>query len=943
MSTLTELEDFFYTKDQTFSRDELNSLIAGVSGGDLGPATIATVPAAAASGQSYSFTDPGTYLFKDASNTAITVPAPPTGKAIINGRFYYNGAYYKAVYSLITIPAAQNKIQPWTASAYNALDQVNYNGLDYFANAGTVAGDVPGVSTKWTLRLNYALPTDIYTSLPVSNTVSATDAGNGVGTALAAINDVPISETGILQTIAGNFTGAGICNFVIVTNKTLIGGVSYAFTTKPGFSVNIPAAGLQTIDVSAQGIQLTKGDYIGVQNSSTSQPKYGADTNKGYGWYRRDEALAGTQTYGYVANAGYAFSITIKAFTFRKVSDSYSSTQADALLSAKAAYPDVFTDWPSNTIGSNTTSNAAVMLVNDVPSAYTGVISKMVIKSVDAGVATFQVLERLTRTNNNQTAGGKDTFNVISNFNVTLSAGTNNYTLATPVTIKKGQYVAWASNTGAPRASFSGVGVGNLGWWQGGVGPQTGSALLTYQPAQVGFSYTVKGNNFALAADISTPTVAVTRITATRNANDFNSIRDIIKNISDAGPYNQYEIFVPNGMWFEFDLQGKAYVTVIGESRDGAILYCDSTQTAAKYVVPADYSYPAEVGKQINAVADIYLHVVFGKNNQSYKNITLWQTRGKYAVHLDNNGYTTADFYNCRIKENQCADPVGIGTWGGQAITFNKCIFEREFADVTIRAGIFCHNSTGQTKGASVKVIDGLFLKCSYLLIDELGSNQVDTFDLINCQTNAMGEVQWMVDYNSSTKNTFWINPATGNAEPDPKAVPYCWNLNCSGTKVDLVTIRDSSAFNAGYNTGQSRPLALDRMVTDYYGYCVLIVSNPVLKGDILCLSASTSNENTIPQAQKFFSFTANGPLLGVALQDNTGVTGELIKYAPIGKYAETFVNGAIGAGTAAKKLDWDPANFYLVSSPTIDSRQAVGLAYRTKAAGYSTVIAKLL
>ena len=45
------------------------------------------------------------------------------------------------------------KITPWTAGAYLSGDQVNYLGKDWVSNAATVAGDVPGTSSKWVERL----------------------------------------------------------------------------------------------------------------------------------------------------------------------------------------------------------------------------------------------------------------------------------------------------------------------------------------------------------------------------------------------------------------------------------------------------------------------------------------------------------------------------------------------------------------------------------------------------------------------------------------------------------------------------------------------------------------------------------------------------------------------------------------------------------------------
>lgn len=48
----------------------------------------------------------------------------------------------------------------------------------------------------------------------------------------------------------------------------------------------------------------------------------------------------------------------------------------------------------------------------------------------------------------------------------------------------------------------------------------------------------------------------------------------------------------------EFDLQGKKYVKLIGQSRDKTILYCDGNSTNPLHVAPTDFSYPSEAGKK---------------------------------------------------------------------------------------------------------------------------------------------------------------------------------------------------------------------------------------------------------------------------------------------------------------------------------------------------------
>ena len=105
MSTFSELDQRYYPKGQTYSRDEINAIALGVAGSNLGPATTSTNPGALPQGKSYTFNSAGTYTnFKDVTNTAITIPAPPAGQAIVNGIFYCNGTYWLASYNLITPP-----------------------------------------------------------------------------------------------------------------------------------------------------------------------------------------------------------------------------------------------------------------------------------------------------------------------------------------------------------------------------------------------------------------------------------------------------------------------------------------------------------------------------------------------------------------------------------------------------------------------------------------------------------------------------------------------------------------------------------------------------------------------------------------------------------------------------------------------------------------------
>ena len=113
--------------------------------------------------------------------------------------------------------------------------------------------------------------------------------------------------------------------------------------------------------------------------------------------------------------------------------------------------------------------------------------------------------------------------------------------------------------------------------------------------------------------------VDYTLITATRNAEDYNSIREIMAGINDASEENQYVILVPNGEWFECDLIGKKYVHIVGQSRSGSIIYNDGLSTK---LTPSDYSFSGEANKPLNTVSNMYKHTVNALADISIQNIT---------------------------------------------------------------------------------------------------------------------------------------------------------------------------------------------------------------------------------------------------------------------------------------------------------------------------------
>jgi len=62
------------------------------------------------------------------------------------------GGVFSISQTPLVIP--NTKIPAWTAISFASGDQVNYLGKDWVSNAATVAGDVPGTSSKWVERLS---------------------------------------------------------------------------------------------------------------------------------------------------------------------------------------------------------------------------------------------------------------------------------------------------------------------------------------------------------------------------------------------------------------------------------------------------------------------------------------------------------------------------------------------------------------------------------------------------------------------------------------------------------------------------------------------------------------------------------------------------------------------------------------------------------------------
>ena len=325
-----------------------------------------------------------------------------------------------------------------------------------------------------------------------------------------------------------------------------------------------------------------------------------------------------------------------------------------------------------------------------------------------------------------------------------------------------------------------------------------GNTLLGYSPAVYGYKdlYIGQGN---VISDSPVKTIV-----ATRNAANYNSIREIMESITDASPANPYEIIIPAGRWFESDIKGKNYVTLVGADRELSIIYCDGT---AQNLTPADYPYPDYANTALADIPNIYKHCIFARENIKVRNLTIEDTAGKYCAHLDATTYQSAIFENCHfIAKENVSYPIGIGNHGGQNLVFKNCIIERT---VNGLLGVFAHNWNNQSAPCGLSFVDCYFKNCGFINLDELGSEQEDNWNLINCYSDCGGAISFTVDQNSAGK-TYWINPATGTNEPDPTRVPYCIKFNCLGSNVGPII---KSLF---YNTQTvARPNAEKYIISD--------------------------------------------------------------------------------------------------------------------------------
>ena len=404
----------------------------------------------------------------------------------------------------------------------------------------------------------------------------------------------------------------------------------------------------------------------------------------------------------------------------------------------------------------------------------------------------------------------------------------------------------------------------------------------------------------------------------------YNSIRTLAEQCFAVADYhNRFEIDLAEGTYTETDWKGWGdYVKIVGRNRDVCIIQFDGNSDK---VLPSDYSFSGVGGQVVNTLSKAYKHIVFAIRNLSIENITISAKSCKYPIHADNPGFTNIYFKNCVIEEEiDCNYPVGIGTWSGQNITFEKCKFKRAHYHTKRHAGIY-HNTFNQEKGSECNFIDCEFIQCGGFLVNENGSNQNDILNIINCHSDSVLEIEYGVSQDADGK-TFWTNHITGIKVADPRYIPYNIKLNTAGTKVDL--IEDSVNF-VGYDS--SRPKWYEHVISDYFGKAKLASGN-VNKGDLISLQGDASH-STAPRVKPYESAILDLKPIGVALND--AVTGGWVYYAKIDRFAKVKCSGVISDyNLNTRKLIYNEVSKVFESSPTSSWKDCDAFAYENDVVG---------
>jgi len=490
-------------------------------------------------------------------------------------------------------------------------------------------------------------------------------------------------------------------------------------------------------------------------------------------------------------------------------------------------------------------------------------------------------------------------------------ANNSNFTIKTATPIAKGTYRLELFNASQPLKNISIV----VEFADFGTFPTTSGSVAYVDAMFTSAAFRILNDRNVTNLLGANETYKVNRITVTRNANNYLSIRETIMNITDASEGNRYEVYVPAGLWYEVDIQTKEWVDIY--IQPGAIVECDSNLTDAKFVIPANYPYPSEIGKQWNTVDFSLLHTFWVlRNSNVYNQGIVSIKRGKYTIHIDSNSFDRFAFKGGVLRSRDALHAVGVGIWGGQNLDIDCEV------DSNSEYGIGIHNWNNQSKGTKIN-ISCTFNGCDYLKLDELGSNQIDEINLNNCTTNAKSGGSIRVSVVSADGTNSYYKDGSGNTTNNPKDVPYNFRINAKGTVINEIKVGTTgwSAYPNQYTRDVEKILDLSFI----NGYVRCLASGAILKGELVSISNVTNAKTTVV---KYLGDSSNDAY-GVAIAD---AVGGFVWVATRGKIADTLATGVNFSVDASRKLTYSSG---LVSTPTAKHYEVLAEAVEPSIGGY--------
>lgn len=609
-------------------------------------------------------------------------------------------------------------------------------------------------------------------NLSVSDGEIAALVWNGSWTKLSCfnINDYLITKTSLgaqlsgggetLQSITKNGAQATIAfkGDICIYGNGSSGNAFKVFSTT-GQSYTLPNLSVLVADFSSGSLQV-------VSASSTTQMKSAVGASS--------KVIVASCLWGYVFSPIPSLQTEFDHYQFHKDKDieisettpsDYTTTLRQNGVDHVVANSKLFLDSDESFGFSSKTGGSSAAQGIGMPISKSGVLSSVYVNVAEDATATIQIY-----TANFASVRKTMTFPV--------SAGANTLTINENVSAGEFVVVNGVKAFFANDSSFE-----QIFWYD--YGGNTGWALrsdhIKWSCGYVEHVYSLIGQIQAAIEQLEsmlTGEIQYVPVVVTRNAADYNSIRETMAGISDASYYKRYVLVVPSGRWFECDIQGKKYVYILGEDKYKTILYCDGTSSK---LTPSDYSFPTYAGQALSSIGQAYKHIINARQDIHVEGVSFEVNDCKYCCHLDSTAYKNAYFKDCKFTEMNAnvTFVCGLGTHAGQKHIFDGCEF---YSHESKTDCVYVHNWNNLTDINEIDFVNCKFNK-NYFLYDELGSDYSTFVRLNNCYTTKSNPV---LTFRTITTqgHSYWIDPSTGEPITDMTQLPYCTFVNIIGTEV---------------------------------------------------------------------------------------------------------------------------------------------------------------